>query len=224
MDKKRKRNMYASLDDSPLQNTAQRIVDGHGFLILNHSSRETQVQFMYASMIMSNVVFGTNQSQVLQRLAKLLLHANNDVSAIICHQVRQRIQNSDDRPVASIKLPCGVTVIPKDMFRMLDVKKMILPSSLRVIHNHAFCGSSLLEIYIPDSVTHLGSHVFFCCMSLRRARLPKKIRRLPSYLFANCTKLKDVVPPYMELETVNKTCFIYCSSLATSDTSAIESF
>lgn len=82
-----------------------------------------------------------------------------------------------------------------------NVKKIVLPSSVKVIESGAFEGCSALEelVFAPDctDVKIMGG-AFKGCVSLRSVTLPKGIAFLGNGAFAGCENLVDI---YMESES-----------------------
>lgn len=66
---------------------------------------------------------------------------------------------------------------------------ILIPNSVTKIKAHAFEKTGLKEITIPDSVTSLGSCVFFGCKELTKVTIPNSIAWLEESLFLDCKSL-----------------------------------
>ena len=71
---------------------------------------------------------------------------------------------------------------------------------------------NITSVYIPDSVTKLGSSDFSSCVNLERVRLSTNIETLTPLSFFNCKKLKNI-EPLMGLKQISGSAFQGCASL-----------
>ena len=73
----------------------------------------------------------------------------------------------------------GVTGIGKYAFySYTSLKEVSLPETLKSIGNHAFYGTALERIEIPNSVTTMGNNVFYQCTALKEVSLPESLTGL----------------------------------------------
>ncbi len=77
-------------------------------------------------------------------------------------------------------------VISKEM----DTVDFNLPNSLTRIESEAFASSSMSVVWIPDTVTHLGSKAFRNCSNLTQIRIPTSITTIPPDVFQGISKWK----------------------------------
>lgn len=63
-----------------------------------------------------------------------------------------------------------------------------------------FMGSSVVEVYIPDSVISIGDLAFGDCSELANISLPDSVRYIGWGAFRNCTKLTSIVVPNHVIE------------------------
>jgi len=84
--------------------------------------------------------------------------------------------------------------------------KVVLSNNVKTINLHAFAGTNLEEIEIPDSVGYIGQGVFELCRNLKKVKLPSKIKVLAKETFSNCNSLHELVLP-KDLEVVGDYCF-----------------
>lgn len=121
-------------------------------------------------------------------------------------------------------IPEGVIEIPTQCFvNCQNFKKMVLPSTLRVIKHSAFYNTRMEEIIFPeglerieDAAFHgsgelkkailpntcleLGEYVFSMCDSIKELRLPEGIERIPTNFASFCNVLKKVnIPESVEI-------------------------
>lgn len=133
-------------------------------------------------------------------------------------------------------IPDGITEIPSQCFvNCQNFKKLILPSSLRVIkevafyntrmedvefaeglesiENDAFYGSGeLKKAILPNSCQMLGESVFGLCDSLKELRIPEGIKSIPTHFAAYSIKLEQVDIPE-SVEEIGYGAFQMCNSL-----------
>ena len=60
------------------------------------------------------------------------------------------------------------------------LKKITLPQSIRKIGRYAFCGTSIRNVHLPDSITTLSNDVFSDCKQLNHISLPTSLESIPS--------------------------------------------
>lgn len=86
-----------------------------------------------------------------------------------------------------------VTSIPSSAFSdKWGLEKIILPKKLEAIGNHAFSGTGLKEIELPESLTMLDYNAFSYCSSLSSVKIPGKVERISSNSFYSCHNLQKV--------------------------------
>ena len=87
-----------------------------------------------------------------------------------------------------------------------------IPNGVERIEDEAFSCCSVEKIYIPDSVTSVGSNLFENATSLKSVRLPSGLKKLSPYMFAGCSGLEQIEMPF-EIESFEEGLFAGCSSL-----------
>jgi len=118
-----------------------------------------------------------------------------------------------------VVIPEGTEAIPDNYFKIEygsnDLKKVVLPSSLKRIGTSAFYGCTKLEeINFPDGLQVIGNYAFFKCKSLKTVELPSSVESMGSNVFQECTGLQSVSIPG-NLKTVPSYVFKDCTSLST---------
>ncbi len=118
--------------------------------------------------------------------------------------------------ITSLNIGEGVETIGANVFaRMVNLRSVSLPSTLKKLRNGAFADcrrldnvllpdgvieigdrafsncSSLSNIYIPDTVIAVGDYAFYRCLRLSEIELEGAVY-VGNYTFSKCTKLKDV--------------------------------
>ena len=87
-----------------------------------------------------------------------------------------------------------------------------IPNGVERIEDEAFSCCSVEKIYIPDSVTSVGSNLFENATSLKSVRLPSGLKKLSPYMFAGCSSLEQIEMPF-EIVSFEEGLFAGCSSL-----------
>lgn len=115
-----------------------------------------------------------------------------------------------------IIIPKSVKTIGAGVFRENKLKKVTIPSSVKVIEDNAFrdC-KKLTEIIIPDNVNQLGQSAFQGCSSLYRVELSGQVY-IGMSAFEDCSSLKELVISD-GINTISHYAFKNCSSLETLD-------
>lgn len=134
--------------------------------------------------------------------------------------------------VESVKLPDGITNIPKLLFAQCKgLKSVTIPDSVTEIGNSAFVGCQGLtsitipnnvtkigastfasnnfeSITIPDSVTEIGSGAFSYCGNLKSITLPSGLKEIGSEVFNNSGLTQLTLPD--SLESIDEDAFRDC--------------
>ena len=93
----------------------------------------------------------------------------------------------------TVEFAKGTTSIGRGVRYAIDVRNVIIPSSVTTIEYSAFQGcSGLTNVIIPDSVTSLGYGAYMGCTGLQGVTIGKKVSTVGSSCFENCTRLKNV--------------------------------
>ena len=133
-------------------------------------------------------------------------------------------------------IPEGVIEIPAQCFvNCQNFKKLVLPTTLRVIkqcafyntrmeevvfregleciENAAFHGSGeLKKAILPNSCQEIEGFAFSLCDSLKELRLPKSIKRIPANFVSYCNVLEKVNIPET-VEIIDDCAFQWCFAL-----------
>ena len=141
----------------------------------------------------------------------------------------------DSNNVEYLILPNTLTTIGKEMFHSSNLKSVVIPASVETIEYGAFEGCcALTSIEIPANVETIGAAAFNNCFSLVSVtfengshsktiegsyedfydQIDKKWYCFPKGAFSNCVALTSIEIP-ASVETIGKTAFMMCSSLAT---------
>lgn len=110
--------------------------------------------------------------------------------------------------------PNSISTIQNGMFSSSALKSIIIPDGVRTISDGAFAGCHSLEtVTIADSVTYLGTRVFYQCEKLSNIKLPNSMGyTIYDDTFYNCSSLKNITIPY-NVRYVTSNAFSGCTSL-----------
>ena len=98
--------------------------------------------------------------------------------------------------VTAINVRAGVASLPSNCFMgCRNLTAVILPVSLRTINSHAFSGSNLKSIIIPNGVLHIFDGAFSQCPSLETVILPNSVQSIGFSCFWGCVKLRSIGLP-----------------------------
>ena len=94
---------------------------------------------------------------------------------------------SGSNELTCVRLGSNLEVIPRDAFyKCVKLEHIDLSEGLREIGIHAFYHSGLTSIFLPDSVTALGSACFETSYHLSELRLSPNLDYIPQYAFSRC--------------------------------------
>lgn len=98
-----------------------------------------------------------------------------------------------------------------------DMTSAVVGDCITVIDNWAFetangATSKLVSVYIPDTVTTIGSYVFYRCNALTSMTIPDSVTSIGSNMFNGCKSLSSVTLSN-SLSYLNVNTFHSCSGL-----------
>lgn len=87
----------------------------------------------------------------------------------------------------------GVKRIPDYAFCEIDIKELVIPSSVEYIGRKAFFGCHQLQsLIIPNSVTYLGKEAFQNCSALTSLVVGNGVPEIMTECFSECSELTNV--------------------------------
>lgn len=91
----------------------------------------------------------------------------------------------------TLTIPEGVERIRSEAYKnCAEIKRVVLPKSLRLIGRRAFQGcENLCEIVSNGGLTHINDFAFSNCWNLRALTLPDTLARVGHHAFYGCGKL-----------------------------------
>ena len=95
---------------------------------------------------------------------------------------------------------------------LTSLQELYLPQTVTSIGSYAFRGTGLLKIEIPEGVTELGAGAFQNCAYLTEAVLPESLTVVGRLAFASCGSLSSVKLS-SKTTLIKESAFQYCSSL-----------
>lgn len=121
-----------------------------------------------------------------------------------------------------VQIPDGVIAIGEKAFdtsfsenekKWKNLKKIILPQTLRIIDDHAFEGCSALEdIVLPEKLEKLGSFALYAT-GIRVIRLPEGLKEIGDFCFSG-SQLETITFPTTPVE-IGGCAFYGCPNIKT---------
>ncbi len=128
---------------------------------------------------------------------------------------KELVQYPYGRKDTSYKIVDGTEVVGDQAFAQNNTLKTVeFPSSLTTIEEWAFYSTALEEVYIPQNVTKIDTHVFEGCKNLKTVNMQANIRLLELSVFHNNPSLVNVTLPDT-LISIRTDAFTGCTSLKT---------
>jgi len=87
----------------------------------------------------------------------------------------------------------------------VNIKKVVLPESVKYIGDHAFTGTQIKELTLSN-LKYLGTSAFKDCESLQSINIPENIDTIRSRTFEGCISLTELKLPY-GLEVIENSAF-----------------
>ena len=123
--------------------------------------------------------------------------------------------------VKKVILPDSVKKIGENAFYNLKLKEINFPDGLEVIESFAFNYTNLESVVLPDSIKEIGYFSFSDCPELKMISFPKSFVFPTRFLFpTEVLRARDVIDRCPKLETVeitenpsNNLCYDGCASI-----------
>ena len=92
-------------------------------------------------------------------------------------------------------IPDGITSIPPQCFINCQCfKKLVLPSTVKVIGESAFYNTRIEEVNLPEGLEKIEQGAFAGC-NIKKVIIPASLNELPGFLFSMCPYLKEIYIP-----------------------------
>ncbi|WP_308618923.1 leucine-rich repeat protein [uncultured Eubacterium sp.] len=75
-------------------------------------------------------------------------------------------------------------------YKSENLKKIIIPSSVKTIGNEAFSNSGIVDLVIPDSVNLIENGAFYSCKNLKAVKIGNSVTRIDA--FSECENLESI--------------------------------
>lgn len=107
--------------------------------------------------------------------------------------INNYIGNSKDIKVPSTIDGQDVVAIANSTFENSDIKSIIIPNTVKEIHNGAFKGCSNLEsVTLSNSIEVIEEDCFDSCIKLKSITLPSTLKNFDETFFDNCPMLLEI--------------------------------
>lgn len=166
-----------------------------------------------------NATFSPDAFKSCSSLKEINISENNayykNIDGIIYDKDMTRLHRSV--PLSGIKklvVPSTVKVISQHAFNGSDIEEVVLPDGLTTIEYNTFGYSALKKVVIPESVTEIEDLAFYTCKSLVDITLPKNLTKLGEMAFTYCESLETITLP-TSITTLPDSLFFGCISLQT---------
>ncbi len=116
--------------------------------------------------------------------------------------------------ITEVHIAYGITEIGPSAFEgCSNLKKVTIPSSVKIIDDNAFYYCTSLEsVVIPEGVTTIGAACFSHCESMTSLTIPSTVTTIERYAIDYCCELTEVRLPY-GLKTIAFATFNECFKL-----------
>lgn len=114
-------------------------------------------------------------------------------------------------------LDCGTKIVALNTSNVANfnpIRKLTIEAKITEIPKKVFAFSSTIEeIYLPDTVTSIGSMAFQNCLKLESFIIPPKVTIIEAETFGNCEELKTV-EFHDGVTQINEVAFLKCGKLS----------
>lgn len=166
-----------------------------------------------------NATFSPDAFNDCPSLKEINISENNihyiNIDGIIYDKDMTRLHRSV--PLSGVKklvVPSPVKVISWHAFNGSDIEEVVLPDGLTTIEYGTFGYSAIKKIVIPESVTEIGASAFYKCKDLTDINLPNNLTKLGDRAFTYCESLETINLP-ANITALPDNLFFGCISLQT---------
>lgn len=164
-----------------------------------------------SSLYLGYAFLGSNGLKGCYNMSELVLSNKASISTSYTQII------SGARSLKHINIPKEITTLPEQLFYQSGIEGVCLPDTLDTIKSGVFNTTSLKKIYVPSSVTDIGSNSYgLSNMSyLEKCIIDDTVLSIGSYLFSNDTSLKEVrIPKFTQYTNIlTESMFASCPSL-----------
>ena len=120
---------------------------------------------------------------------------------------------ASNRHLESVTLPPTLKIIPDGAFASnKELKSCILPDSIESIGESAFCNTKI-DVKLPPKLKSIGGHAFRGT-HISKITIPNTVTKIGAYAFWDCKYLNEVIFDYgSELSTIEEYTFYGCTKL-----------
>ena len=94
-----------------------------------------------------------------------------------------------------VNLPPTIETIGSDAFYLSSLCEITLQEGVQGINDGAFISTGIRGVYLPQSLSHIGTGVFANCRRLQTISIPSNIRRITWGSFMRCDSLTHIELP-----------------------------
>ena len=98
--------------------------------------------------------------------------------------------------VKKLILPSTLKYIGKNAFRGFDFTSLKLPKELEIIESNAFAGCGIKTLTVPDNVKIIGDFAFENCCNLKKVKIGKNVESIGKGVFSGINKLECIEGKY----------------------------
>ena len=125
-----------------------------------------------------------------------------------CNGIIQTATNTLVAACKSTVIPASVPIIGERAYCDMNSSTITIPDHIITIGKAAFRSSYITSVDIPSSVTTIGQEAFTQCSYLASVTIPASVTSIGQSAFSSCPKLKTVVVGHqVPLENVGQYCF-----------------
>ena len=117
------------------------------------------------------------------------------------------IKVAEGNPVYDSRNNCNAIIETSSNTLVQGCKNTIIPNTITSIGDHAFYGSPIVSINIPNSVVEIGPSAFQRCSQLLSISIPDGVTSIGVHAFSGCSKLTSINFPY-SLTTIGGEAFM----------------
>ena len=93
------------------------------------------------------------------------------------------------------------------------INKLVVSKGVTTIGAYAFYYMSATSVSLPSTLKIIANHAFYKCDGLKEIKIPANVKTIDSQAFSECSQLETLTLPRIGLETIGEKAFEQCQSL-----------
>ena len=161
-------------------------------ILKNCQKIKNDIKTMYEALDKENcddVFEAFKNNNLISEESKSYLIRNKEINVNV-KLTRDLVEKMFERTpnIQRVVIPRGFTSIEKEAFMQRNIESVIIPDSVKIIGEGAFClCKNLKKITIGSNVEEIRGKAFWYCEQLETIKIPKSVKKVQNGAFGECS-------------------------------------